>query len=177
MKNNNVFRDAGVQFNVTGPAMTKSEIIALIPEPFNGKDDFVSFYAQYNGGYFKRFALIYRDLFQNVPAGQVNSLGIVGFFSILPDSEKKIKGCLSMIEEKLGLLQVYAGHVAIRRFIESHIPFAYDGSGNNHWIEIPTGRVRFIDMEVVEKGFLEIAPSFGHFVNNLVGDWREEDKL
>ena len=177
MPNNSFFRDPRVQFKKRGPSISEPEIAAAIPESFVGKKEFIRFYLRHNGGYFKDFAFIYRDAFQKVQKGQVNSLGIIGFFFIPRKPGDKVQGFRSILEEKEGLREGYSKNKWVRSFIGSHIPIACDGSGDDHWIEIPTGRIRFLDMESVDKGPIEVAPSFQEFVSNLLGDWRDEDKI
>ena len=172
-----IFSDPKMQFKVIGPAISKSQIELAVPEVFVGKDDFVQFYLSNNGGYFRNFAFIYRDLFQRVTRKQVNSLEILGFFSIPRKRNDALSGVRSITQEREVLLRAHGNNKSVCAFIKSHIPIGFDGSGDDHWLDLSTGRIRFLDMESVENGPIEVAPSFIDLVANLVGNLREEDRF
>lgn len=50
------------------------------------------------------------------------------------------------------------------RFVETHIPFARDAAGNEFFIEIPTGIIKYVSWEYdIEEGLIRVAPNFKEF--------------
>jgi len=53
-------------------------------------------------------------------------------------------------------------------FVDTHVPITSDGSGNDIWIHIPSGRIRYVNFDYAsDDGPIEVAPSFIDFVSNL----------
>ncbi len=65
----NFFKDPRVGFKVVGPPVSEEQILAVIPEAFFGKEEFVRFYLHLNGGRLK--GLVYRD---HAPSDPENNL-------------------------------------------------------------------------------------------------------
>jgi len=55
------------------------------------------------------------------------------------------------------------------RALASHLPFASDGSGNDFWIELSTGRVKFRVLEGFEdvRDLVDVAASFVDLASSL----------
>ena len=53
-------------------------------------------------------------------------------------------------------------------FVQTHIPFADDGCGNDIWIEVSTGIIKaFYHEYSLEEGLIVVAPSFDVFCSSL----------
>ncbi len=173
------FRDPPVEFKTKGQPVTKRQINLAIREEFIGKDDFVRFYVQHNGGEFKEFAYFYRDTFRKVSERDRNLMFIFDFLRI-PRSGASDKNYQLSIHALREAFIKATTDVKVSNFLKSHIPFAGDGSGDYYWIKIPSGRIQLLDHEAVGGGSLqpiEIAPTFIDFVANFRSEPREEDKM
>ena len=49
----------------------------------------------------------------------------------------------------------------VKAFLEHHKPVAFDHSGNDIWIDLQSGCVRFMDWDAYKEGPVEVAPSSG----------------
>lgn len=131
-----------------GPPITESQITSVIPDSFAGKEDFVRFYLRHNGGYFEGGAIFPSDKFYL--AGDHPSAEVEEFFFIPRHIGEKASEFLSSVRLHELRAQWYGD---LNTFIETHFPFAGDGSYNDYWIEIPTGRIKYTRWESFREGW------------------------
>jgi len=55
----------------------------------------------------------------------------------------------------------------LRDFLAKHRPIAFDHSGNDIWIDLQSGRLRFVDWDQYKDGPTEIAATFREFVTRF----------
>lgn len=178
MRKRIAFKDKDLRLSGNGAAVTEEDIEIAVSEKFSGKDDFVHFYLQHNGGIFAGEAYFYRDTFHKVPRGKVNSLPISCFFPIPSSLKGANNPPVTLVSMRAASLKGYGHLREMKKFLKTHIPFADDGGGDNYWIEIPSGRIRYVKMEYVDSGplaVMEIAPSFKDFVSNIAACLRSKD--
>jgi len=179
MNRRSFFGDPLVKSAKTGTAVTERQINLAVPDEFAGKEDFVRFYMRHNGGAFTGFAYFYRDKFRRVSDRDVNLMCVFDFLRISKKSSSSAEHGLSIDSLRAAILKGCSNEKQ-KKFTESHIPFAGDGSGDYYWIETPSGRIRFVDHESVGDSAprpIEVAPSFIDFVSNLKAEAREEDRF
>lgn len=170
MADDNFFRDPKLKFWVVGPAITESQISSVVPDTFGGKMEFLRFYVRHNGGCFEgRGAIFYRDKFYPVARGDYNSMEIESFFFVPLHPGERFSGLRSLVRVREQRAQYYS---ELKSFIETHFPFAGDAGDNDYWIEIPSGRVKYIRWESFPEGAVDIAPSFYDFVSNFASERR-----
>jgi hypothetical protein len=162
-------RDSRKRFAIVGPPVSEAEIVALFPVPFPGRDDVVQFYSNTNGGsrgetggtfYCGTQAhRVSRDNFAN--------MRLEGFFSLPRFSGERVVGVRSMQRYQASRLRTFSGVPEVKAFLERHKPIAFDHSGNDIWIDLQSGCVRFMDWDAYEDGPVEIASSFREFVTKF----------
>lgn len=148
------FFNKELALNAKGCKLSKSEIEQVISFAFKGKEDFIELYTIHNGISFPNGAFFYRDSLYKVSEDDYNLLSVEAFFSITTPN---------------GIIDVWNAtkeNNRIRKFAQTHIPFAVDASGNFFWIEIPSGQIKYVPMETPNEETL-VAPSFGYFYKNL----------
>ena len=160
------FADHALVFGAIGPPITAAQIEQAIPEAFPGKDGFVRFYGTYNGMFFPGAAYFFRERFQQVGTNDYNRLGVNGFDFIARAAGEKDEHLVSMLHARENLAR---HRPELRSFVTAHLPFASDGSGNDYWIELSTGRVKWRVLEGFEdeRQLVDVAPSFLDFASNL----------
>ena len=167
------FRNPEMGFETVGPPITAEQINRAIPEEFLGKDQFVKFYLCHNGGLMSKNTHFYRDIFHKVGPNDFNELYVHDFYSIPPNPGAKLPASIlasrEAIRQGCGDLRYQgAGGGAYIDFVDSHIPISGDASGDDIWIHIPSGRIRYVNFDCApEDGPIEVAPSFIDFVSNL----------
>ena len=143
------FISNNVVFQTKESHFTEKEIIDIIPYTFEGKEYFVQFYLKYDGIWFPDGAdfVLDEDRFE-----------IEYFYSIKSTNlwtPVKVRDVIEM------------------NFSDNHIPFATDAAGNLFLIELPTGEIKYIEMEYPYEVTL-VAPSFIDFCNGIQATMREE---
>jgi len=160
------FADPALVFGDVGPPITAQQIGQAIPEAFPGKDGFVDFYSTYNGLAFPGTAWFRRERFHQVASSDYNRISLLDIYFIPRTPGEKDENLQSMPRAR----EIVArSRPELRAFVDSHLPFAADGSGNDYWIELATGRVMWRVLEGFEgpSQLVEVAPAFLDFVANL----------
>ena len=160
------FRDRGLVIDETGPMITEAQIDQAIPEEFPGKDAFVAFQVLQNGVHFLRGAVFYRELFHEVSEGDYNRLEVEYLYFVprFPDDDHDYLVSIVQMRENLARRRS-----DLRAFVATHLPVACDASGNAFWIELSTGRVKYVALEDFEseRDVVDAAPTFRDFVANI----------
>ena len=171
MSNNDYIYDRGffaedIAFEDYWRQLTVEQIDEII-STFPGKQDFVDFYLAHNGGIFTENALLYTDDFYENPA-DYRLLEVDGFLHIpLPNDEEGESFTYSIEKER----KRRTGHSdKFDEFVSCHIPFANDAGDNTYWINIETGKVKFMEYEYMgydaDKA-ITVAHSFYDFCKRL----------
>jgi len=163
MDNLTYFFQCKVAFIKSAEHVTKEQIDAALPFNFNGKDFFVEFYLRYNGGVFTDGARFDRTKIYPVIHDGYTQLEIEGFYFI-PKSEDDSDRCLLSISKSWNLNK---SNSIKSDFLETHFPFACDAGGNEFWIDIETGKVKYFRMYTDDDSVIEVAPSFYDFCNGI----------
>ncbi|MGS0897315.1 SMI1/KNR4 family protein [Burkholderia stagnalis] len=168
MLKKNLFCTDGFDFCDQAPKVTRAEILSSLSVRFDDLDDFVEFYEKNNGGYFNGGAYIYRDVFCEIKYPEINSMEIESFYFIENLSVDKRKVDLRSAADVLELRRGYSA--AARVFCEAHYPFAGDAGDNDFWIDVETGKIKYILWESSKNvsDVVDVAPNFSEFVNNIV---------
>ena len=143
------FFNKDVIFQTRVSHFTEKEITDAIPQTFEGKEYFIQFYLTYDGIWFPDGADFVSDEYM---------IEIEYFYSIRDTNHWfpiKVRDEIEM------------------NFSDNHIPFATDSSGNLFLIELPTGKIKYTEMEY-PYGTELIAPSFIDFCNRIQQNIREE---
>ena len=157
---NNQIINEDVIFTTKKSHLTEKEIDDIIPYFFEGKEYFIQFYLNYNGMIFPNIAFFYRDLFYEVSKDEYNLLSIEAFFAI-NNSNSTIFSIWNAVKE----------NNRVKMFANYHIPFAINSSGDIFWIELPTGKIKYICMETPDNIIL-VAPSFIDFCRGIQANIR-----
>lgn len=140
-----------LDFQLLGQKVTELQVVNTIQSPFNGKDDFVKFYRFYNGAFFPDSVELSRSSFYEVGEFDFDSLGVECFYTIAED-----------LEEMWELTREHSPEAKV--FAETHFPFAADCAGNEFFIEMPTGYVKYVSWEYgIPEGVVIAAPNFKDF--------------
>lgn len=123
-----------IEFEVDGAEINDEQIKYSIPYDFNGKNDFIDFYKIYNGIDFPDGAFIKRSKFYVVSDDEYDELEVECFYE-MPNS----------LVEIWEATKEHSLHAKL--FAEQHIPFARDAAGNDFWIEIDTGMIKYVSWE------------------------------
>ncbi|HDS1039544.1 TPA: hypothetical protein QDZ42_004258 [Stenotrophomonas maltophilia] len=148
--------------------MSRDKLEPLLPHNFPGRDYFISFYSNQNGGFFDGFAYIYREDFCDIEPGDHNLLGIEAF-NFIPTFEKQEDPRL------LSTLQVVEfrkiAHNVNTKFLSENIPFAGDAGDNDFWLNKSTGSISYtITNELTpHPNTIFVAPDFRTFCNAIRG--------
>jgi hypothetical protein len=154
------------KFKIIGPPITEEVILSVFPSPFPGRDDLVLFYLNMNGGGITpQCCLIHCGKPEHrVSRDNLENIRVEGFFSIPEDPGDRMLPFAQMLRHRSRLLETYREIPEAMAFLDRHMPIAFDHSGNGLWIDVRTGRVRFLDWAEYRLGSVEIAPSFRDFV-------------
>jgi hypothetical protein len=160
------FGDTGLVISDVGPPIDEIGIARAIPDSFPGKNGFIAFYLTYNGLYFPRGAVYYRDRFRSIPPQDHNRLTVSNFLFIPRSPGEEDDYLVSMIHARDNMIQKRPD---LCEFLHAHLQFASDASGNDFWIELPTGRVKYRPLEEFEsaRSLVDVAPSFIDFAAGL----------
>jgi hypothetical protein len=144
------FTNPALNIHILNKGITKEKIESVISQNFKGKEDFIQFYLAYDGVFFNEGAVICTEQFQNVEDEEYYELEIEFIYSI---------------EHLTKMREAIKEHSEIaKKFVETHIPFARDAAGNDFFIEIPTGIVKYVSWEYdIEEGLIWVAPDFKVF--------------
>lgn len=146
---NHFFSDSNLNFQILKAGITKEQIDNIIPFNFKGKDVFVQFYAAYNGVYFPNGALIKSYHFDNVN-DEYEELEVEFIYNI-----EHLTKMWDVLKNR---------SMDTKNFVETHIPFARDASGNEFFIEINTGEIKYIAWEEgLNEGIINVVSDFEKF--------------
>ena len=160
------FRDPDLFIGEIGPSIAEAQIREIVPETFPGKKDFVVFYTTYNGLDFPKGALFYRHRFHDVTRGDYDRLEVGSFWFIPRFPGEKHHYLVSMIHYRENMARRWP---YLRPLVDFYLPLAADASGNDFWIELETGQIKYRvleDFETVDD-LVDAAPSFFDFASNL----------
>ncbi|MDR5784647.1 hypothetical protein QCE63_35240 [Caballeronia sp. LZ065] len=163
MAGNFDFTAQGVSFVNSAGQVTQEQIESVLPFHFDGKEFFVEFYLSYNGGIFLNGARFYRNKIHRIQKGGYTSVEIEGFYFI-PRFEGERVPKLMSIPEMWRINK--KSFKTLELFSKAHFPFAADASGNNYWIDIETGKIKYIAMDS-DGSEVEVAPSFSIFCRGI----------
>src|SRR4051812_23958358 len=138
------FQAHGLVIEEIGPSITEEQICASVPESFPGKDAFVEFCLLRNGLFIPGGAYFYRSRFHEILPGDFDAISVDNFYFVTRFPGEAHDMLVSMQHARSHLWRM---RPELRPFIESHLPFACDGSGNAYWIEMNSGRVKFVLLE------------------------------
>jgi len=147
--NNIFFSNQNLNFQILNEGLTRDGIDNIIPYDFNGKEDFIQFYLAHDGVYFPDGAAISRSEFRKKADDECDELEI----EVIYRKEQLIKMWEAIKERS----------AETKKFVETHVPFAGDAAGNDFFIEIPTGIVKYVSWEYELEGILEVAKNFREF--------------
>lgn len=163
--------DSRKRFAIVGPPVSEAEIVALFPVPFPGRDDLVQFYLNNNGGSRSDTGGTFYCGIQahRVSRDNFANMRLEGFFSLSLFSEERVLGVRSMQRYHASRLGTFSGVPGVKAFLEHHKPLAFDHSGNDIWIDLESGYLRFMDWDTSADGPVKIASSFQEFVTRFLG--------
>lgn len=144
------FTNPNLKFEILNEGLTKVQIDSVIPQDFKGKNDFVQFYLLHNGVCFTEGAEVSTEQFSGEENDEYYELEVESIYRI--DQIQKIWEALKERSSEA------------KKFVETHIPFAGDAAGNDFFIEIPTGIIKYISWEYdIEEGLIDVANNFKEF--------------
>lgn len=155
MSSETLFFSQDLKFEAETSDLSEQQINNVIFHNFIGKEDFIKFYLSYNGIYFPEGAMVN---YYRMSKGDYSTVEIESFYHIRNESNHS-NVSLAEIWEYTKKRSSEA-----KKFAESHIPFAGDTSGNDFWIEIPSGQIIYMSWEYgLPDGKILIAPTFKSF--------------
>lgn len=148
-----LFKNSNLVFESLQEGVSEKFINEILPHEFNGKDKFIEFYKKHNGICFPDSAEI----------------------KLSKDSVKKEYGLEIEFFYNLERINKYREStkqhsIEAELVTETHFPFGSDASGNDYWLEIPTGIIKYIDWETFggEKSeLIFIASNFEEFCQKI----------
>lgn len=172
MSNQNIFQDANLRLIGSGPPITGEQLRDVLNYDFPGRARFDEFYMQHNGGCFSDAAFFYRDVFYSTSSSDYNKMYVEGFYFAPLFEGQKVQHLSSIVrvrEQRSQFANLVDYPDAIKDFVENHFPFAYDSADNDFWMDIRSGRVRYVawDSSETVQGVCDIAPSFHDFTSNI----------
>ncbi|WP_406233221.1 hypothetical protein ACI703_18100 [Isoptericola jiangsuensis] len=168
MKNYTQFAHSDVNFNDSLPGIDRNNLDLLLPHDFPGRDYFISFYSNQNGGYFDGGAYIYLEDFHALKPGE-RDLFEIEAFHFIPAFEKQEDRRLTSIPEVIGFRK--KAHDVSSIFLKENIPFAGDAGDNDFWLNTSTGSISYtITYELTtHPSTTFVAPDFRTFCNAVRG--------
>ena len=143
------FKHQNLILKVRNKSVTADIIESVIPQSFRGKEEFVQFYLSRTGVYFPEGAKISTEHFQGPDDGHYE-LEIEFIYSI-----EHLAKMWKTAKENSDSMKIFA---------EKHIPFARDAAGNEFYIEIPSGVIKYVSWEYgLEEGVVDVAHCFKDF--------------
>ena len=150
----NLFTDSKLVYEGRKSLLSELEIRQLLEITDDKINSFIQFYQTYDGVFFPKQAMMFRHLFYSVEKADWDKIEI-GFFLKLDDIVK-VRNLQLQDDAQLDY------------FVQTHIPFADDGCGNDIWIEVSTGIIKALYHEYsLEEGLIMVAPSFDVFCSSL----------
>lgn len=144
------FTNPNLSYQVWDGNLTKEQIESVIAQDFKGKDDFVQFYLTHNGVYFSKGAEISTEQFLTGDNDEYYELEIESIYRI-----DQIQIIWEAIKERSS---------EAKKFMETHFPFAGNAGGNDYFIELPTGIVKYVSWEYeIEEGLIDVGANFKEF--------------
>ena len=124
---NQYLTDPNLKFEALNDGSTKERINGVIPYEFEGKDDLIRFYQMYDGVYFPDGTWI--------SGHERTDYGMEVEF-------------IYRLEDIIVMREANSERSATAKmFVETHIPFARDAAGNEFYIEIPTGAIKYVKVQ------------------------------
>jgi hypothetical protein len=162
----NEFFGENIIFENHWKEITKYEINLYVVETFLGKEDFIKFYLEHNGGYFTDVV----GFITNYPLAKelgYNEMGISSFNHIpLPNEELNSNSFTFSIAKARDTLPK-TNLDGFDNFLVHHIPFANDEE-NDYFIDIRTGEIKYMDYETMEfNESIIVASSFKDFCKRI----------
>ncbi len=143
---NRFFSDSNLNFQVLKSGLTKEQIDNIIPFDFKGKNVFIQFYVTYDGVYFPDGASIKTKVADN----EYNELEIEFIYNI-----EHLSKMWSVLKNRSN---------ETKKFVETHIPFARDAAGNEFFINLNTGAIKYIFWEDgLNDNIIDVASNFEEF--------------
>ncbi len=157
-----LFKNSKLSYEGSESNLTREQITELFNNDFlTLHEDFIRLYLTYDGIQFSEQAMMMIAKFYDVPKGEPVYVGL-GLFLDLDDIIKARELTMEYNPELIP-------------FVQTHIPFADDGCGNEVWIEISTGLIKATKHEEeLEEGLQIVAPNFKDFcseIENFDSDW------
>ncbi|MDI9250706.1 hypothetical protein QMZ25_19160 [Stenotrophomonas sp. RS-48] len=168
MKKHTQFAHSDVNFNDSLPGISKDLLESLLAHNFPGRDHFITFYSNQNGGFFDGGAYIYREDFHTIKPGDHNLFGIEAFNFISTFEGQESARLLS----KLKIIEYRTtAHKVNAKFLKENIPFAGDAGDNDFWLNTLTGSINYtITNELtIHPKTIFIAPDFRTFCDAIRG--------
>lgn len=169
MLDEQILSEARARFAITGPPVTAAGIESALPQSFQGKDDLIQFYLSNNGGSRTRFGgTVYcGDPKHQVSRDHPENARAEGFYAIHLNADEKMIGFLSMLKHHALMSRKCDKYPQLKAFVEQHMPLAFDHCGNEFWIDVETGIIRYLFVDSMLDGPIDIASSFQEFLLNL----------
>jgi hypothetical protein len=143
--NNIIFGDTNLIFNLVGESKTREQLAKEFPFEFLGKNDFIEFYQTHNGVYFPEGAEVIYEVNDDDYGLEIEFIYTVEHLKKMWEATKEHSPEANC-------------------FAETHIPFARDCAGNDFWIEMQTGLIKYISWEDgLPNGIVVVAPNFKDF--------------
>lgn len=148
--NNLFFRNQDLNIRILNKGVIREQITSVISEDFKGKEDFIQFYLVHDGVFFNEGAKISTEQFLEDDEDEYYELEVESIYRI--DQILEVREALKEHSEEA------------KEFIKTHIPFAGNAGGNDFFIEIPTGEIKYISWEYeIEEGLIGVANNFKEF--------------
>ncbi len=150
----NLFTNNRLLYEGRDSRLSEEKIRQALGVDGNKINSFIQFYLTFDGVLFPKQAMMFRHAFYPIKKGDWDKIEI-GFFLKLDDVVK------------VRALQLQ-DDAQLDSFVQTHIPFADDGCGNDIWIEVSTGVIKaFYHEYSLEEGLIMVAPSFDDFCSSL----------
>jgi hypothetical protein len=150
------FIDNNLQVKTNPQNLKKNEVDDMFTFSFEGKNDFINFYYNYNGVSFPNGAFFYRDKYYKISKGDYNMLDVGAFLPVSGNDNNTICNLRNALNENR----------RVKEYIEQYFPFAIDSAGNFFLIEILSGKIFYLPMENPDN-VTEVAPSFLDFCHGI----------
>lgn len=138
-------------FETDNNGITEEDILNIIPRRLRNKEDFIEFYLKYNEAFFPDGAFVRRSRFYEIKEDEYDELEVEIFYNI----KRKLNEIWEATKEN---------SKEAKEFAEEHMPFAGDAAGNDFWVEISTGIIKYISWEDDFPEAITIAaPNFREF--------------
>lgn len=166
MRKHTQFAHSDVNFNDSLPGINRDKLESLLPHHFPGRDYFISFYSNQNGGYFDGGAYIYREDFHTLEPDDHNLFGIEAFNFIPAWAQQENPRLLSTIEV-IEFRKI--SHNVNAMFLKENIPFASDAGDNDFWLNTLTGSITYTITDELTKhpNTIFVAPDFRTFCDAI----------